>query len=95
MDCPCCDGLGMIANPLRPGGIKACPECDTVPSAYFLPLAAWAGEPEEGEKEYWQAVAERRRAAERAEDALVAAHAAIAAPDCGCEWCTVQPKEGN
>jgi hypothetical protein len=95
MDCPCCDGLGMIGDPLRAGRLKRCPECDTPPSAIFLPLAAWLGPPDEGERELCAAQEEKRLAAVRAEDAAVAAHAAEAAPDCGCGWCTVQPRAGE
>lgn len=92
MDCPCCDGLGMIDDPLRPGAVKKCPECDTPPSAYFLPLAAWVGPPEEGEREWYVAQEEKRQIKIRAEEAAVLAHALTTGPDCRCKWCVVQER---
>lgn len=58
-DCPLCDGLGVIDDPLKVGAIKACPECDSDPPFYLThSLAAIVGPPEEGEV---AAVEERNR----------------------------------
>ncbi len=93
MDCPLCDGLGMIDHPLKPGRLKKCPECDTMASSFFLPLATLVGPPEDGGRDHFEAAEKRRLEAARAEDAAVAAHALTAPSDCACPWCTVQPPE--
>jgi hypothetical protein len=77
MDCPCCDGLGMIDDPLRPGCVK---------------LAAWLDPLDDEDRAAFAADAERRDAARRAEELACAEHAASAPADCPCRWCTVQPR---
>jgi hypothetical protein len=85
MDCPLCDGFGVVDDPLAPGRLKRCPECDTPLSAYLLPLSVWLFGPDgPGEDD-------ARERARRADEAAVLAHATTAGPDCRCRWCTVRP----
>jgi hypothetical protein len=92
MDCPMCDGLGMVQNPQRrPNGLKKCPECDTPPSPYFLPLAAWLDQLDDDDRAAYAAAERRHAEAVRAEERAVLAHAQAAPADCRCRWCTVRP----
>lgn len=88
--CPLCDGLGLIDDPLRPKRLKKCPECDTPPSPYFLPLSVWLDHPDAEDLAGFEREVADHLAKRRAEDAAVAAHARTASPDCSCEWCTVR-----